>query len=176
MKKVQAIIYILALLTSIVYMIFILGFSTNYAIGEGYLGDFYREAQKANKHMFDLGLWIVILIGVSFLLNSHKNKKFFISNFIVSFAGAGLMIFAAMTTYSYMGPLKESFLQISEGNLLVLSIVNGGETTTRNLDQGFIMSYILFAQAILILGMTGYKIYTNIVRANMKKQHKEVLR
>ena len=175
MKKVQLVIFILALITSIVYMIFVLGFSTNYAIGAGYLGDFYQDAQKANKHMFDLGLWIIILVGANFLLHSQKNKKFYISNFVVSISLSILMMFAAITTYGYMGPLKASFDQISEGNLLILSIINGGETTTKNLDQGVTISYILFVQGILVLGITMYKLYTNIIRVKMKNKRKEAL-
>lgn len=176
MKKVQMGTFILALVISIIYLVFTLGFSTNYAIGEGYLGQFYQDAQEANKTMFDLGLWIVILVGVSFIFNTHKNKRFYFYNYILSFAIAGLMIATAITTYGYMGPLKEAYLEIDEFMLYVLTIINGGKVSTQNFEQGTILSFVLFFQAFLILGVTGYKVYIDITRAKTKKaQRMEVI-
>lgn len=170
MKKLQIGIYILALIVAVLYFLFALGFSTNYAIGEGYLGQFYVDVQKANKEMYRLGLWTVVLVGFSFLLNTHKNSRFLISNYIISIMIVILMVITGITTYQYMGPLKEAYLQIDEGMLLLTIIINSGEITTKNFDQGVIISFILFAEALLILVMIGFKIKKDIVRVKAKRQ------
>ena len=176
MKKVQMGIFILALVVSILYLVFTLGFSTNYAIGEGYLGQFYQDSQEANKRMFDLGLWIVILVSISFIFNTHKNKRFYIYNYLLSFTVAGLMIATGIITFGYMGPLKEAYLEIDEFMLFVLTIINGGKISTQNFEHGVILSFVLFFQSLLILGITGYKVYIDIIRAKAKKaQHMEVI-
>jgi hypothetical protein len=171
MKKVQIGIYILALIVSIAYLIFTLGFSTNYAVGEGYLGQFYIDAQKANKHMYELAIWLVILVGVSFLLNTYKNRRFYISHYAISLAIIVLMVISGVTTISYMGPLKEAYQQVDELMLFVLTIINGGEISVKNFEQGMIISYVLFVQAFLVLVITGFKVSNDIVRVKAKKSH-----
>jgi hypothetical protein len=170
MKKVQMGIFILAMITSIAYLIFTLGFSTNYAIMQGYLGQFYIDAQEANKQIFDLGLWIVVLVGICFLLNTHKNKRFFISNYIFSIAAALLMIVTGIITYQHMVSLKADFDAIDKTLLnILLPVINGGEVTTENLDQGMFLSFVLFFQSLAILFITGYKVKKDIARVKAKK-------
>jgi hypothetical protein len=169
MKKVQIGIYLLALVVSVVYLIFVLGFSTNYAVGEGYLGQFYIDAQKANKHMYELAIWLVVLVGVSFLLNTYKNKRFYVSHYVISVAIIAMFVITGITTLGYMGPLKEAYLQVDEFMLFVLTVINGGEISTENFEQGVILSYVLLFQGFLVLLITGYKVSTDIARVKAKK-------
>ncbi len=169
MKIVQAITYISALIISALFFIFTLSFSSGWALGEP-LGDFFVNAQAANKDMFNWALRTVIAAAFILIFNTHKNKQLFIFNYLAIIASAGLMIYSGIVVMDYMPGLEAQYLELNELFLQIITAVNYSEISTSIFQLGMVVSYALIIDACLLMLLTGYKIYEQIKRAKTKKQ------
>ncbi len=170
MKKIQFIIFVLALVISTLYFIFTLSFSTGWALGEAFLHDFFVEAQIANKEMFKWAVRTVIASGVLLLLNTHKNKKLFVMNFIAIAFAVFFLVYPAIITLGYMGPLKEAYKELPEAFLTIIVAINYSNISTDIFDLGVIISYLMMLEAVLIVIVTGFKIVEQSNRSKARKQ------
>lgn len=170
MKKVQFIIFVLALVVSTVYFLFTLSFSTGWALGETFLHDFFVEAQIANKEMFKWAVRTVVASGVLLLLNTHKNKKLFVMNFIAIAFAVFFLVYPAIITLGYMGSLKEVYTELPEAFLTIIVAINYSNISTDIFDIGVIISYLMILEAVLIVVITGFKIFEQFSRSKARKQ------
>ncbi|MCR3905637.1 MAG: hypothetical protein NUK62_01220 [Tenericutes bacterium] len=175
MKKVQLAIHLLGLLVAVSYFVFTLGFSTNWAVGQMF-GDFFLEAQIANKEMFRWALGGLVFAGLCLVFRVHLNRKFFLSNYILSGIFIIYLIGSAVTTLSHMEPLKAMYLELDEFMLTLITAINYGKISTQIFDIGVVLSYIMFIQAGLVAFMMVYKFVIRLKRAKAKKlNHMEVV-
>ncbi|MBE0701441.1 MAG: hypothetical protein IH571_07120 [Acholeplasmataceae bacterium] len=168
MKKLQLLTYICALIVAGVYFLFTLSFSSGWAIGQMF-GEFYTEAQIANRAMFDVAKWAIIFAFLGIVFQSHKNRNFFLSNYVLSAASVATMIISGLTTLKYMEPLKIMYLDINEEILDLISQVNYSNIGTHMFELGTYLSFLLFVQAAWVLVFTILKFRQNLIRAKAKK-------
>ena len=170
MRLFQKITFISGLIVGIIYFIYTLSFSSNWAVGRT-LGQFYHDAQVANKAMFDVALWALVFAFISILLNSHKNRKFFALNYVFSTLTVIWFVYAGIITIGYVIPLKESFLNLDQNRLNLITNINYGNPTTTIFDLGIVVSIVLFLSAVTIIIMTSLKVRQQLMRAKAKRYH-----
>lgn len=168
MKIVQKVVFLSALLMSVVYFAYTLSFSTQWALGEIF-GEFFVNAQLVNKTIFKLGLWTLILMAGNIIMNSHSNRRFYLLNYAFAVASAGLMVNAAIKTLSLLPPLRESYLQINELYLNIITSINYSTRGTQIFELGMILSYVMFVFAASVFSMAIYKLIAQLNRAKIKK-------
>lgn len=172
MKKVQKMVLISGLIVAALYLIFTLSFSTNWAVGE-LLGDFFLEAQVANKAMFTSSIRIIVIAGLMLVFGSHTNRRFFISNYVLTIGLAAYMIYASIQTIQFMPPLKEAYLALDPFMLELITAINYGSISTQIFDLGMVISVLLIIQALLILFVVFSKFKQEKIRAKTKGMHVE---
>jgi len=175
MKIFQKIVFITALILSGLFLIYTLVYSTNWALWNGWFDDFFDAAQVANKALFKLAIYSVVLSGFGLMFGNHNGRKFYFYNNIVSVLFALLFIFAGVKTILFNLELKPMFLDIVQNNqafLQILLAANYGSTSPRIFDVGLIMSGFMFIEAILVLYVTYYKNKSNI-KSLFAKSNKE---
>lgn len=170
MRILQRFTYISALIVSIIYFIFTLSFSTGWAIGQT-LGDFYDEAQLANKVMFQWGLYLVIAAFLSVLFKSTVNRRFFISNYVLSAATVIFLIIAAILTISYMPDLRVMYEALDPDYMTIITAINLSEISTTIFDLGLFLSVVMIIQALLIVTVVVIKTTKQMLRARLKSAH-----
>ncbi|PKK93452.1 MAG: hypothetical protein CVV61_04600 [Tenericutes bacterium HGW-Tenericutes-6] len=168
MKRTQKIIAISSLFVTSFYLLYVLSFSTNWAVGE-ILGDFFLDAQVANKAMFQSAIRMIALAGLLLIFGTHTNRRFFISNYLLSAVLAGYLVFAGIQTYGFMGPLKASYLELNDMMLELITAINYGKISTFVFDLGVIMSVIMIIQAILLVFLISMKAKQELLRAKTKR-------
>ena len=114
-QKRQVLVYSLMIVISTLYLVYTLGYSSNWAmvVDETRGGSFYRASQQANQLMFQLA--IVILTSTLFALafGSMKRKKFYLSNIVLSIFSNVMMIVAGIITFYYNSVLKRMYARIT---------------------------------------------------------------
>jgi Co/Zn/Cd efflux system component len=175
MRRVQFIVFTSALIVAALYFIYTLSFSSGWALGEG-LGDFFDNAQVANKAMFKAALPTIVSAAFILILNSHKNKKFFLFNYVPVILTVYFLINASIMTLGYVEDLKPQYLELNEAFLTIITAINYGEISTQIFDLGVTISIVMLVQAVLMIALTIYKVIEEINRAKIKKQLEEELK
>ncbi|MBN2505007.1 MAG: hypothetical protein JXB20_06675 [Bacilli bacterium] len=168
MKIVQRIIFILALIIAALFFLYTLSFSTGWALGEPF-GDFFTEAQIVNKILFKWALWSVIVSGINLMMNTHRNRKFYVQNYLTIVSVVVVFALSAVKLFELVPSLKVMYGELSEGMLIFITTFNFSEVGTEIFDLGIVVAYALFVQIALIIGFTIFKTVTQIKRAKAKK-------
>lgn len=169
MRRVQFIVFTSALIVAALYFIYTLSFSSGWALGEA-LGDFFDNAQKANKAMFQAALSTIVSAAFILILNSHKNKKFFFFNYIPVVLTVYFLINASIITLGYVEELKPQYEELNQAFLTIITAINYGEISTQIFELGIVISIIMLVEAGLMIILTVYKVIEEINRAKIKKQ------
>lgn len=172
MKKVQKIVLLSGLMVAAIYLIFTLSFSTNWAVGE-LLGDFFLEAQVANKAMFTSSIRIVVIAALMLIFGSHTNRRFFVSNYVLTLGLAAYMIFASIQTIQFMPPLKTAYLALDPFMLELITAINYGKISTQIFDIGIIISVLMIIQSLLMCFVVFNKFQQEKIRAKTKHMQVE---
>jgi hypothetical protein len=170
MKKIQFIVFVSALVISAVYFIYTLSFSTGWALGEDFFQDFYREAQVANKDMYAWSLRTLVASGIMLLLNTHKNRKFYIMNFVAVIIVVFLFIYSAIITLNYIPHIQALYLELPEAFLRIIVAINYSSISTDIFDLGIFLAYIMLLQAVLMIICTILKTLEQIERDRQIKE------
>jgi hypothetical protein len=114
-QKRQILIYALMLMVASIYLVYTLGYSSNWAIvvDETRGGAFYRASQQANQLMFQLAIVILTVTLLSLSFGSMKRHKFYLSNIILTIFSNVMLIVAAVITYYYNGVLSRMYARIT---------------------------------------------------------------
>lgn len=177
MKKLQKIVFIGMLILSAMYFVFTLGISTNVALGSSRVADLYEHSQIVNKQLFPLGVWMVVLAGLSYILGNHKNVNFFIPNFITAISSAILSISVSVLTIIKVLPLKEEFILTMDpttDNIKILIALNYAKVNTFIYDAGIFVSVALIICSIFSIYFIVKKYQQKVNSAKMKKLSMEV--
>jgi hypothetical protein len=169
MQRAQKITFLTGLFVAVIYLLYTLSFSSNWAIGQG-LGDFYAQAQEANKAMFQLALWALICAFLSIVLNSHINKRLFFLNYMFAVLTSVFFIIAGIKTIGYVIPLKASYLEVNPARLRIVTAINYGTISTNVFDYGIVIAIAMFLSAIALLTICALKFRQKMLRAKAKQQ------
>ncbi len=113
--KRQVIVYTLMILVATLYLIYTLGYSSNWAnvVDETRGSAFYRASQQANQLMFQLSIVIMTTTLLSLSFGSMKRKHFYPSNILLNLLSNILLIVSAVITYYYNGVLSRMYARIT---------------------------------------------------------------
>jgi hypothetical protein len=114
-QKRQIIVYTLMIIIASIYLIYTLGYSSNWAIvvDETRGGSFYRASQQANQLMFQLAIIVMTSTLLSLSFGSMKRKKFYLSNIILTIFSNVMLMVSAVITYYYNGVLSRMYARIT---------------------------------------------------------------
>ncbi len=114
-QKRQVIVYSLLMTIAVVYLVYVLGYSSNWAliVSETRGGNFFRASQQANHLMFQLALLLVLSNMLLLGFGSMSRKKFYVSNIVLSVLSSLLMIVSAVITYYYNGVLSRMYARLT---------------------------------------------------------------
>jgi hypothetical protein len=151
MKILQKIVFYSVLLTSVAYFVFTLSFSTGWALGEGLLGQFYTDAQVANKLMYEWALYSVIFAALSVIFQSQIRRRFSVFNYVFALGSVYAMIQAASITKPLCLNLQAAYLQLNPLFLQLVTAVNYSKNGAAIFDLGIAFTTILWLQAIVLI-------------------------
>jgi hypothetical protein len=151
MKITQKIVFISALLTSLAYFVFTLSFSTGWALGEGLLGQFYIDAQAANKLMYEWALYSVVFAALSVVFQSQTRRRFSVFNYVFALGSIYALIQAASITKPLCLNLQAAYLQLNPLFLQLVTAVNYSTNGAAIFDVGITFTTILWIQAIVLI-------------------------
>lgn len=173
-KKRQIIVNTLALLFAIVYFIYGLGYTSNWAgiISATRGGNFFNASQQANRTMVNLGFVTLILILLNMTMGSFKRKKYYFSNFLLSIITSILMIVSSFITIYYNSILERMYERITEDEVpaYLYASHGAGEKSYAIFQQGNILSYIMLVIAVILILFTINKHAVQKERAKLVKE------
>jgi hypothetical protein len=178
MKLFQKIIFSGILVISATYLIFVLGFSSNIALGSVRVESLYIEMQAANHQLFKIAIWLVVLTGVSFILGNHKNVNYFIGNFVTSISATLFSLYVSVFSLMTILPIRQHYIEamdIESDSILVLFALNYGNNKTFFFDALIIISTLLIIFALMSSYIIIRKYNLKVKSAKVKKQRMEVL-
>lgn len=170
-KLPQTIVFVGALLCASVYFVFTLAFSSGWALGE-WLGDFFTNAQLANHELYRWGIWLILAAGAGLVTNSHKNRSFYVGNYLSAFATVALMIQCANVTEELLPPLREAYLQLPSMFLDITIALNYSTVGVKIFDYGLQIADLLYLWSGVIVVFVFWKTVTQSMRAKAKQSSK----
>ncbi len=174
MKITQRLTYFLSLLIAIINFLYTLAFSSNWAQGAARLGDFFIHAQEVNHLIFRLALVGVVLIGLALVFNTHKNRKFYPSNYIFSSFSAIMFTIISIITLLKVIPLKAEYMSLDSEQLLFVTTVNYSTPSVAIFHWGIGISIVMLIASAMIILITGIKFNRHVLRANRQEKRLEV--
>ena len=156
MKIIQKTIFILCLLTTSVFFVYALSFSTGWALGQ-WFGQFFTDAQVFNKLIFKWALGGVVLSGVALVVANHSNRRFYVQNYLLSGAIVYVLFRSSLILWEYIPNLKLQYEAIPEMYLIITTSINFSQISTFVFDFGMVYAYVLMVMAVLIVLATVAK-------------------
>jgi hypothetical protein len=173
MRIVQKILIFASIAMAITYFIYTLSFSSGWALGSQWLGDFYPAAQTVNKLLFKWALWGVIFSAVGIVFNTHSNRNYFVPNFLFIFLNVGCFIKSGLDLLREIPVVKDMYLALDPFWLDFITQANlSGAPSTRIFDLGITLAYLLFAFSGVLIIFSMYKFVSQLIRAKAKKQRR----
>jgi phosphoglycerol transferase MdoB-like AlkP superfamily enzyme len=170
-KNRQALTYVFVLIISVSYFVYVLGYSTNWAmvISESRGGSFYRASQSANRLMGELGFITVLVVLLTLSFGSIKRKKFYISNIVLSILSSILLIVSALITLYYNSVLTRMYARITEDEVpAYLYVVHGaGEKSFQVFKIGNVLSIFMIIAAVMLVLFLVQKLRAQKERARL---------
>lgn len=174
MKLAQKLTYLLALIFAVVNFIYTLAFSTNWAHGAARLGQFFMDAQAANQILFKLALYGMVFSGMAIVFNTHKNRKFYPTNYVFSGLSIIMFLIIGIVTFIKVIPLKSAYLLLDPIQLERVTLLNWSTPSVTIFNWGYGLASVSIMAAFMIGFITWYKFYKHVLRAKTKKSHLEV--
>jgi hypothetical protein len=170
-QKRQAIVYTLLMTMAVVYLVYVLGYSTNWAliVSETRGGNFYRASQQANRLMFQLALILVLTNMLLLGFGSMSRKKFYLSNIVLSVLSSLLMIVSAVITYYYNGVLSRMYARLTPEEIDpdLYSFHGAGAKSFKVFEIGNVFAIVMIVIALIGLIFLIGKIRTQRERAKL---------
>jgi hypothetical protein len=170
-QKRQILIYALMLMVASFYLVYTLGYSSNWAIvvDETRGGAFYRASQQANQLMFQLAIVIMTVTLLSLSFGSMKRHKFYLSNIILTIFSNVMLIVAAVITYYYNGVLSRMYARITTEEIPESTyLLHGTQGKSFAIFEiGNVLSIVMIVVAILSLFFLIGKIRAQKERAKL---------
>ncbi|MDP3131035.1 MAG: hypothetical protein Q8N15_06885 [Bacillota bacterium] len=163
-KLPQTIVFVGALLCAAVYFVYTLAFSSGWALGE-WLGDFFTNAQLVNHELYRWGVWLVVAASAGLITNSHKNRCFYVGNFLSAGATVALMIKCAAVTGELLPPLREQYLLLEPMFLNITIALNFSTVGVKIFDYGLQIADLLYVWSGVIVVFVCWKSVTQMMRA-----------
>jgi len=172
MKIVQRIVVFSSVAVAAAYFFYTLAFSTGWALGETLLGDFFALAQVANHEIYRWGLWLVVAAASCLLFNTHKNNRFYVTNFLSILVTSALMFKTAAVALAQIDIVAEAYQHINPIMLRFVVAMNNSTIGVKIFSIGETLVYGLFIEGGLLLALTTYKIVMQIVHAKPAKSRR----
>jgi hypothetical protein len=170
-KNRQALTYVFVLIISLSYFVYVLGYSTNWAmvISETRGGSFYRASQSANRLMGELGFITVLVVLITLSFGSIKRKKFYISNIVLSLLSSVLLIVSALITLYYNSVLNRMYARITEEEVpaYLYAVHGAGEKSFQVFKIGNVLSVFMIVAAVMLLIFLVQKLRAQKERARL---------
>lgn len=170
-KNRQALTYVFVLIISVSYFVYVLGYSTNWAmvISETRGGSFYRASQSANRLMGELGFITVLVVLLTLSFGSIKRKKFYISNIVLSILSSVLLIVSALITLYYNSVLSRMYARITEEEVpaYLYAVHGAGEKSFQVFKIGNVLSVFMIVAAVMLLIFLVQKLRAQKERARL---------
>ena len=170
-KNRQALTYTFVLIISVSYFVYVLGYSTNWAmvISETRGGSFYRASQSANRLMGELGFITVLVVLITLSFGSIKRKKFYISNIVLSILSSVLLIVSALITLYYNSVLSRMYARITEEEVpaYLYAVHGAGEKSFQVFKIGNVLSVFMIVAAVMLLIFLVQKLRAQKERARL---------
>lgn len=184
-KIIQKTVIIGSLIVSGLYFIYVIGFSTPWANGS--YGDFFIEAQRINHLLFPWAFRTLVFSLLGLIFQSHKNRHFYLLNYLFLGATVYCSIHAALLTLENVPPLKEVYLAFSPTtHRLALSraglralfptempVAEIIEKVAVIFDAGGRISYLLLVWAGLLVVLAVLKTVVRIITAVQRRRWEE---
>lgn len=168
MKGIQKTVFLSGVVVALIYFIYVLSFSTGWALGEP-LGDFFLNAQIVNKLLFKWAIYTIAFGLLLIVFQTHVNRNIYIPNYILIVLFCGSLFGSAIKTIELLPSLKAQYLELDEVYLTLITAINDTSISTKIFDYGIIISVIMIIWAFLILSFTIFKTVLQIKRAKLKK-------
>jgi len=150
----QLLVYALLILSTSVYFVYTLGYSSNWAmvVSQTRGANFYNASQQANRLMNELGFISLIIALLTLAFSSMSRKKFYISNIILSILSVIMLIVNAALTLYYNSVLRILYERITEVEVpAYLYITHGaGEKSYKIFDLGNYVTGFMIITALLL--------------------------
>lgn len=170
-KNRQALTYTFVLLMSLSYFVYVLGYSSNWAmvISETRGGSFYRASQSANRLMGQLGFITVLVVLLTLSFGSIKRKKFYLSNIVLSILSSVLLIVSALITLYYNSVLNRMYARITEEEVpaYLYAVHGAGEKSFEVFKIGNVLSIFMMISAVLLMLFLVQKLRAQKERARL---------
>lgn len=170
-KNRQALTYVFVLIISLSYFVYVLGYSTNWAmvISETRGGSFFRASQSANRLMGELGFITVLVVLITLSFGSIKRKKFYISNIVLSLLSSVLLIVSALITLYYNSVLNRMYARITEEEVpaYLYAVHGAGEKSFQVFKIGNVLSVFMIVAAVMLLIFLVQKLRAQKERARL---------
>jgi hypothetical protein len=168
LKTAQFVVFAGALALAAVFFAFTLAFSSGWALGE-WLGDFFLQAQEANRVMYRWGLYLIAAAGAGLVFNTHRSRRFYAFNYLTSFLTAYLMVRAALATNALMPTLRAMYATLNPIFLDVTIALNYSTVGVKIFDYGETIAALLYVWAALIVVLVALKTHSQLTRAKTHK-------
>lgn len=173
MKIIQKLLIFASIAMAIAYFVYTLSFSSGWALGSQWLGDFYQAAQTVNKLLFKWALFGVIFSVVGLIFNTHSNRNYYVTNFLFILLTIGCFVKSGIDTLKEIPPLKTMYLEIDPFWLDFITQANlSGGPSTKVFEVGVVLAYCLFVFSSLLFVFSLYKLISQLIRAKAKKQRR----
>lgn len=161
-NKAQLYIVMGALIISALVFVYSLIFSTdvfalyiftdpswNYLIG----ADLYFKVQPFNKILLKYAFWLIIASLPLFIFFTHKRRKYYPSNYIVTAAYCALALFVAIYIIANVTFFRSEFLKIDfvEYKRLATMMNSNYREKTTFFDLGYVVSALLILEVIALI-------------------------
>jgi hypothetical protein len=150
----QVLVYALLILSSSIYFVYTLGYSSNWAmvVSETRGTNFYNASQQANRLMNQLGFISLIIALLTLAFSSMSRKKFYMSNIVLSILSIIMLIVNAALTLYYNSVLRILYERITEAEVpAYLYITHGaGEKSYQVFDLGYYVTGFMIVTALFL--------------------------
>jgi hypothetical protein len=169
MKIAQRIVFVLSLIVGISYFVYALAFASNWALGEGLLGDFYLDMQAANHMIFQWALTSVVFAALSMIVQSGIKRRYTVFNYAFAIATIYAMIQAAMITTPLCQNLEAAYRQLNPIIVELLFAINFTKNPDLVFQAGYLFSTLLYAQAALMTVFLVVRFAHRLIAAKAKQ-------
>ncbi len=157
----QSITYILVTLCAVIYFVYGLGYSSNWAlvVSESRGQTFYRASQQVNRILVDLGFAHLVIVLIHLAFGAITRKKYYVSNFVLSIISSIFMIVIPAITIYYNGILSRMYARITEEEVpaYLYQVHGAGEKSFAVFSIGNAISIVMLVVAILFVEFIIYK-------------------
>jgi hypothetical protein len=172
-KRKQMLIYSFLLIVAILYFVYTLGYSSNWAIivNESRGANFFRASQSANRVMFDIAFFLLVFTLLALAFGSMKRKHFYLSNIVLSIISSVLMLVASIITLYYNSVLSRMYARITEEEIpaFLYSIHGAKEKSFLVFELGNILSIVMILISLLLVWFLVFKL-------RMQKERKQIIK